>query len=85
MTNVSDQNRDMFAIASLVLGVVTLCAWFIPICGCPLSIIGIILGVMGLEAPSQRTMAQIGLVLCVLTLLAAIGNGILGAAINLNG
>jgi len=33
-------NEKIMAIASLVLGVLNLCAWFLPICGIPLAIIG---------------------------------------------
>ena len=44
----TDNNRIM-AIASLVLGIINLCAWFFPICGAPLAIGGLALGYFGME------------------------------------
>ncbi|MCX7609458.1 MAG: DUF4190 domain-containing protein [Anaerolineales bacterium] len=67
-----------FAIASLVLGILNLCSWFLPICGGPLSIVGIILGILGLKS-SQRTLAIVGIVLSGIGLLATIVNAIVGA------
>ena len=78
------QDRSPLAIASLVIGVLNLCAWIIPLCGCPLSIIGIVLGAVSLNS-SQRTLAIIGLVLCGLGLVATLGNAVLGAGLNLLG
>ncbi len=78
-------NKDIMAIAALVLGVINLCAWFIPLCGLPLSIVGLVLGFLGMNAPTRRTLAIIGLVLCGLGLLASIGNAALGAYLGLTG
>ncbi len=75
-------NERMMAIASLVLGVINLCAWFLPICGVPLSIIGLALGYFGMKDESQKTLAVIGMALCGIGLLLACGNGILGVLIN---
>jgi hypothetical protein len=72
-------NEKIMAIASLVLGVINLCAWFIPLCGVPLSIIGLVLGFLGMKDPSQKTLAIIGMVLSGIGLLLACGNGVLGA------
>ncbi|MBN1331576.1 DUF4190 domain-containing protein [Candidatus Dojkabacteria bacterium] len=68
------------AIAALVLGIMNLCSWCLPICGCPMSIVGIILGVMGMKSEKNKTFAIIGLVLSVLGLCASIVNAIAGAA-----
>ncbi len=68
------------AIAALVIGIVGLLTWCLPILGVPLAIIGIVLGVMGMKS-SKRTLAIIGLVLCALSLLAGIVNGVLGAVL----
>jgi hypothetical protein len=76
------QDRSPLAIASLVVGVLNLCAWIIPICGCPLSIIGIVLGAVSVNS-SQRTLAIIGIVLCGLGLVATIANGFLGAGLSI--
>lgn len=72
-------NEKIMAIAALVLGVINLCAWFFPICGIPLAIIGIVLGLLGMKDPSQRTVAIIGIVLCGFGLLLGCGNGAYGA------
>jgi hypothetical protein len=72
-------NEKIMAIASLVLGVINLCAWFFPICGIPLAIIGLVLGFLGMKDPSQKTLAIIGMALCGFGLLLACGNSAYGA------
>lgn len=81
----SGGNERVMAIASLVLGVINLCAWFFPICGVPLAIIGIVLGYLGMKDPSQKTFAMIGIGLSVLGLLAACVNGAIGAYMGITG
>lgn len=71
-------DKKGLAIAGLVLGIVNLCSWFIPLCGGPLAIVGIVLSVLGLKS-SQRTLAIVGIVLSGLGLLAAIVNAAFGA------
>ena len=68
------------AIAALVIGILGVFTWCLPILGVPLAIVGIVLGVMGMKS-SKRTLAIIGLVLCVLSLLGGIVNGVLGAVL----
>jgi hypothetical protein len=74
-------DRSGFAIASLIVGIINLCAWIIPLCGCPTAIIGIVLGILGLQS-SKKTLAIVGLILCGLGLLATIVNGVLGVVLN---
>jgi len=81
----SGGNERIMAIASLVLGVINLCAWFIPLCGAPLAIIGIVLGYLGMKDPSQKTLAIIGIVLSVLGLIATCINGAVGAYLGSTG
>lgn len=81
----SGGNERMFAIGSLVLGVINLCAWFIPLCGAPLSIVGIVLGYLGMKDPSQKTFAIVGMVLSGLGLLATCINGAVGAYMAMSG
>lgn len=76
------KDKSGFAIASLVLGIISMCAWLLPICGLPLSIVGLILGILGLKS-SQRTLAIIGIVLSSLGLVAGLGNAALGAYLGL--
>lgn len=78
-------NERIMAISSLVLGVINLCAWFLPICGVPLAIVGLVLGYFGMKDPSQKTLAIIGMVLSGIGLLLACGNAVLGVGLNLFG
>ncbi|WP_299024943.1 DUF4190 domain-containing protein [uncultured Thermanaerothrix sp.] len=70
-------NRPGLAIASLVLGLITLLAWCLPICGAPLAIAGIITGILGLNSAS-RGMAIVGLILSGLGLVLSIVNSVVG-------
>jgi hypothetical protein len=60
-----------FAIASPALGLISLCAAVIPICGGIASVIGIILGLSSLKTEHSRS-AVAGVALSVLGLLIAI-------------
>jgi hypothetical protein len=63
-------NEQVMAIASLVMGVLGLCAtFFIGICGAPFPIIGLILGYLAMKDPQQKTLAIIGIAFSGLTLL----------------
>jgi len=79
-----EDKAKKLAIASLVLGLLGLAAWCLPICGGPLAIIGIVLGVMGLKSQG-RVMAIIGLVLNGLALLATIVNAAWGMKMAMDG
>lgn len=76
-------DRSALAIISLVLGILGLCAWILPLCGFPISTVGLILGILGTRS-SRRGMAIAGIVLAALTLLAAILNAAFGAYLGLN-
>jgi len=81
----SDDPKKGFAIASLVIGIINLCAWFLPICGGPLAIVGIVLGVLGMKSTTQRTLAIVGLVLSALGLIAACLNAAAGIWLGTSG
>lgn len=70
------------AIAGFVVGILNLCAWFLPICGGPLAVVGIVLSALGINS-SQKTLAIIGLVLSVIGLIATIVNAVAGAVIGI--
>jgi hypothetical protein len=73
-------DQKNLAIASLVVGVINLCAWLLPICGGPLAIAGLVLGYLGLKS-SQRNLAIAGMVLSGITLCLAIVNAIAGVVL----
>ena len=76
-------NRRIMAIGSLVLGVINLCAWFLPICGVPLGIAGVVLGYLGMKDTSQRNLAIAGMVLSAIGILLACINAIAGVALRM--
>jgi hypothetical protein len=82
-------NEQVMAIASIVMGVISLCAGlFVGLCAAPFSIIGLVLGYLALRDPNQKNLAIIGmalsglsfLIVCVLMFIAG-GLMILGPAI----
>jgi hypothetical protein len=75
------QDKKGFAIAALVLGILSLCAWLFPICGFPIAIAGVILGILGLKS-SSRTLAIVGLVLSGLALLLSLCNAVAGGVMS---
>lgn len=77
-------NNEYFAIGSLVIGVISLCAWLFPICGIPIAIGGAVLGFLGRDS-SKRTIALIGLALCILSIVAGIINAAVGAYLGATG
>lgn len=79
----ASSSADNYALGALVIGILNLCSWCIPLCGVPMAIIGIVLGVLGMKSEDKKTMAIIGLALSVLGLIASIVNGIAGAAMSL--
>ena len=74
----SPGNAKTFAIISLVLGVLNLCAWLLPICGFPIGIAGVVLGYLGMKAPEQKNLAIGGMALSGLGILLACVNAIIG-------
>ena len=76
-----ESDRKGLSIASLIVGIVSLGAWLVPICGLPLSILGLILGILG-RASSRRKMAIAGIVICSISLVLGIANGAIGAYVS---
>lgn len=73
------------AIIAFVLGIVSLLAWCIPICGAPVTTAGIVLGIRGLQSSSMRVMAIVGIVLSSLGLIATVVNAAVGAYLGATG
>jgi hypothetical protein len=64
--------RNGFAIASIILSIVSTCAGLFPCCTLPLPVIAIILGAFGLKS-QQKTLAMLGIAIGVVGLLVSIG------------
>ena len=77
-------DKPGLAIAALVLGILSLCAWLFPICGFPIAIAGVILGILGLKT-SKKGMAVAGLIMAGIALLLTLGNAIFGAILTSTG
>ncbi len=63
--------ETVFAIASLVIGIISLCGLLIPICGLTAAVVGLVLGFLGLKS-SRRSLAIIGLAVNGFVILAGI-------------
>jgi hypothetical protein len=66
------------AIAGLILGIISIPAAIVAICGLVFGIIGIVLSALGRRSVSRRTMATIGLVLSIIGVVLAIASGAYG-------
>ncbi|MEA4896007.1 MAG: zinc-ribbon domain-containing protein [Oscillospiraceae bacterium] len=65
------------AIAALVLGILGMFAWLLPLAGFPITIVGLILSIIGLQ--HKKALAKAGLVLNIIGLVACIINSAIGA------
>jgi hypothetical protein len=72
------------AIAALVLGILGMIRWCLPICGFPINLAGLILGIMGQNSPN-RAMAITGAVLSGIGLILTLINAVLGAYMAMSG
>ncbi|MBI2042479.1 MAG: DUF4190 domain-containing protein [Candidatus Nealsonbacteria bacterium] len=82
--NTGDAKKNGKATTGLVLGIIGLIAWFIPIIGAPITIIGLIFSIKGLKS-LKRGVAITGIVLCSIGLLATIINASIGAYMGATG
>jgi len=71
-----EKTNRYLALGSVALGIFSLCAALIPVCGGSLSLAGIGLGLWGMRADSRR-MAQVGIAICVFSLLTSIVYGVM--------
>ena len=77
------EEKKGFSIASMVLGICGLLAWCIPLFGLPVSITGLVLGILGIKKGGKKR-AIAGIILCAITLVLSIGNAVLGAIMAIN-
>jgi len=80
----SEPDHKGLAIASLVVGILGICAWIIPLCGFPMSIASLILGFFGLKS-SSKGLAIAGLVLGGIVLILSTINAIAGLVMGITG
>lgn len=80
---VQEEKKGM-SIASLVLGICGFLAWCIPLFGYPVTIVGIIMGVLGMKK-GGKGMAIAGIICSVISLILTIINSVAGAALAVNG
>jgi hypothetical protein len=78
------KDQSGLAIGSLVLGILSLCAWFLPICGGPIATGAVVLGVLGMKS-SKRGIAIAGIVLGAIGIVLSLLNAVLGGLIALGG
>ncbi len=76
------ENNNKFAVAALVLGIVSILTWLFPIAGYITTIIAIVLGVKGRKS-EKRGMATAGMVLGIIFLVITLLNSILGVLLAL--
>lgn len=76
--NKSNSKKDNQAVTGFILGLVSILAWFIPLFGFPITILGIIFSSLGLKS-SKKNLAIAGLVLSIVFLLVTMANSFLGA------
>jgi uncharacterized membrane protein YvbJ len=68
------------AIVSLVLGLVGAIAWLIPFLGFPVTILGLIMGIIGHKS-TKKNMAIAGIILSIIGFIATIINSVVGATL----
>jgi hypothetical protein len=66
-----ERTNKFMALFSIALGIISLCAAIIPLCGGASSLLGIGLGIFGLQS-ENRGMAQVGILVCALGLTISI-------------
>ncbi|HEX6556403.1 MAG TPA: hypothetical protein VF026_26830 [Ktedonobacteraceae bacterium] len=69
-----------FAIAGLILGIVSVISAIFPICGLPFAIVGIIVSVLGRRSLTRRTMATAGLVLSIIGIVLSVISAVVSFA-----
>ncbi len=78
------KDHSGLAITSLVLGIIGMLAWFLPICGFPIAIVGLVLGIVGKDS-SKHGLAVAGIVMTIISLILTIINGTVGVYMGLTG
>ena len=67
------------AIIGLILGLVSIIAWYFPLIGFPVTVCGIIFSAIGMKSQTNKGKAIAGLTLSIIFLIITVINSILGA------
>ena len=67
-----ERNNKFMAAGSLILGVLSLFAGLIPICGAVISLAGIGVGIFGQRSSESRKLATVGIAISVLGLILSV-------------
>lgn len=81
MENTASNNgdsKDLLAMGSLIVGIIGLCAWFIPLFGWPTGVIALVLGYLGKQSVKNAKLAKIGMILGGVCLVLSTCNSALG-------
>lgn len=75
-----DNKKSKNALTGFILGLCSIIAWFIPLIGFPVTVLGIVFSALGLNS-NRKAMAVSGLVLSIIFFLITLINSIAGAVI----
>lgn len=78
------QEKKGLSITSMILGICGLLAWCIPCCGFPVTITGLIMGIIGIRK-GGKGMAIAGIIMSAISLLFTIVNAAFGAYLGATG
>ncbi len=74
----TNNSGNTAALVGFILGLCSIIAWFIPLFGYPVTIVGIIFSVLGLKSNIRKGMATVGLVLSIIFLVITLINSLAG-------
>lgn len=79
-----NEEKKGMSIASMVLGIVGFIAWCLPLVGFPVTIVGLVLGILGIKK-GGKGMAIAGIIMSSITLVLTLINSIWGAYLGMTG
>ena len=79
-----DDSFSVLALVAFIIGLLSLCAWLLPLCGAPLTVMGLILALLARRSPYPHVVLA-AVVLCLLGLAATIISAALGLQAALSG
>lgn len=73
---VPQEGKNKFAWTSLILGIIGSLGWIVPIIGLPVTVVGTVLGAVGIKNKHNRGISIAGMVVSIVFLCASIAKGI---------